>query len=187
MDVIVYALCKKLITATASGIKAIKVGADNQSLDFTLNNTSNTVLNVKLPNPLTQTAIDICNKLTTDVNGIIYYNGSPINFTPNQMELLNKFSLDVNNNLYYNGTPISMLTQIEKDAIQDLTHEITFNKNANGNITSVNIANTVFENIVDTTTGDITGIKINGEKVVTQADQGIDKDITDTIDGLGWE
>lgn len=187
MDVVVFAILKKLIKATASGIKNVAVGADNQSLDFTLNNASSTVLNIKLPNPLTQTAIDICNKLTVDVNGIIYYDGNPINFTANQMALLNKFTLDANNDLYYDGTPIAMLTQAEKDAIQDLTTEIIFNKDASGDITNISIGGTVFENIVDAVTGDVTGVKINGEKVVTQADQGIDTDITDNMDSLGWE
>lgn len=186
MDVVVFAILKKLIKATASGIKNVAVGADNQSLDFTLNNASSTVLNIKLPNPLTQTAIDICNKLTVDVNGIIYYDGNPINFTPNQMTLLNKFSLDSKNDLYYDGTPIAMLTQAEKDAIQDLTTEIIFNKDASGDIINVNIGGTVFENIVDST-NTVIGVKINGEKVVTQADQGINTDITDTMDSLGWE
>ena len=184
MDVVVFAILKKLIKATASGIKNVTVGSDNMSLDFELN--TGTVLNIKLPNPLTQTAIDICNKLTVDVNGIIYYNGNPINFTANQMALLNKFSLDVNNDLYYDGTPIAMLTQAEKDAIQDLTTEIVFNKDANGDIINVSIGGTVFENIVDAT-NTVIGVKINGEKVVTQADQGIDTDITDTMDSLGWE
>ena len=186
MDVVVFAILKKLIKATASGIKNVTIGADNQSLDFTLNNASSTVLNIKLPNPLTQTAIDICNKLTVDVNGIIYYNGNPINFTANQMALLNKFTLDANNDLYYDGTPIAMLTQAEKDAIQDLTTEITFNKDASGNITNISIGGTVFENIVDAT-NTVIGVKINGEKVITNADQGIDTDITDTMDSLGWE
>lgn len=186
MDVVVFAILKKLIKATASGIKNVAVGADNQSLVFTLNDGVDTKLNIKLPNPLTQTAIDICNKLTVDVNGIIYYDGNPINFTANQMALLNKFTLDANNDLYYDGTPIAMLTQAEKDAIQDLTTEIIFNKDANGDITNVNIGGTVFENIVDAT-NTVTGVKINGEKVVTQADQGIDTDITDTMDNLGWE
>lgn len=185
MDIVVFAILKKLIKAVASGVKNVTVGSDNMSLDFELN--TGTVLNIKLPNPLTPTAIDICNKLTADVNGIIYYDGNPINFTPNQMTLLNKFSLDSKNDLYYDGTPIAMLTQAEKDAIQDLTTEITFNKDANGDVTNINIGGTVFENIVDSSTGDITGVKINGEKVVTQADQGIDTDITDTMDSLGWE
>lgn len=184
MDVVVFAILKKLIKATASGIKNVTVGSDNMSLDFELN--TGTVLNIKLPNPLTQTAIDICNKLTVDVNGIIYYNGNPINFTANQMALLNKFSLDVNNDLYYDGTPIAMLTQAEKDAIQDLTTEIVFNKDANGDIINVSIGGTVFENIVDAT-NTVIGVKINGEKVVTNADQGIGTDITDTMDSLGWE
>lgn len=187
LDTIVYALCKKLVKSVASGIKNVAVGADNQSLDFTLNNASSTVLNIKLPNPLTPTAIDICNKLTVDVNGIIYYDGSPINFTPNQMTLLNKFSLDSKNDLYYDGTPIAMLTQAEKDAIQDLTTEITFNKDASGDITNISIGGTVFENIVDATTGNVTGVKINGEKVITNADQALNKDVTDFTDGLGWE
>ena len=187
LDTIVYALCKKLVKSVASGIKNVAVGADNQSLVFTLNDGVDTKLNIKLPNPLTQTAIDICNKLTVDVNGIIYYDGNPINFTPNQMTLLNKFSLDSKNDLYYDGTPIAMLTQAEKDAIQDLTTEIIFNKDVNGDITNISIGGTVFENIVDSSTGNITGVKINGEKVVTQADQGINTDITDTMDSLGWE
>ena len=186
MDVVVYAILKKLIKAVASGVKNVAVGVDNQSLDFTLNDATGTVLNIKLPNPLTPTAIDICNKLTADVNGIIYYDGNPINFTPNQMTLLNKFSLDSKNDLYYDGTPIAMLTQAEKDAIQDLTTEITFNKDASGNITNISIGGTVFENIVDAT-NTVIGVKINGEKVVTQADQGIDTDITDNMDSLGWE
>ena len=185
LDTIVYALCKKLVKSVASGVKSVAVGSDNMSLDFELN--TGTVLNIKLPNPLTPTAIDICNKLTADVNGIIYYDGNPINFTPNQMALLNKFTLDANNDLYYDGTPIAMLTQAEKDAIQDLTTEIIFNKDANGDIINVSIGDTVFENIVDSSTGNITGVKINGEKVVTQDDQGIDTDITDTMDSLGWE
>lgn len=184
MDVVVFAILKKLIKATASGVKSVAVGSDNMSLDFELN--TGTVLNIKLPNPLTPTAIDICNKLTADVNGIIYYDGNPINFTANQMTLLNKFSLDSKNDLYYDGTPIAMLTQAEKDAIQDLTTEITFNKDASGDITNVNIGGTVFENIVDAT-NTVIGVKINGEKVVTQDDQGIDTDITDTMDSLGWE
>lgn len=187
LDTIVYALCKKLVKSVASGIKNVSVGADNQSLVFTLNDGVDTKLNIKLPNPLTQTAIDICNKLTADVNGIIYYDGNPINFTANQMTLLNKFSLDSKNDLYYDGTPIAMLTQAEKDAIQDLTTEIIFNKDASGDITNISIGGTVFENIVDSSTGNITGVKINGEKVVTQDDQGIDTDITDTMDSLGWE
>ena len=184
MDIVVFAILKKLIKAVASGVKNVTVGSDNMSLDFELN--TGTVLNIKLPNPLTPTAIDICNKLTADVNGIIYYDGNPINFTPNQMTLLNKFSLDSKNDLYYNGTPIAMLTQAEKDAIQDLTTEITFNKDASGDITNISIGGTVFENIVDAT-NTVIGVKINGEKVVTQDDQGIDTDITDTMDSLGWE
>ena len=184
MDIVVFAILKKLIKAVASGVKNVTVGSDNMSLDFELN--TGTIINIKLPNPLTPTAIDICNKLTADVNGIIYYDGNPINFTPNQMTLLNKFTLDANNDLYYDGTPIAMLTQAEKDAIQDLTTEITFNKDASGDIINVNIGGTVFENIVDAT-NTVIGVKINGEKVVTQADQGIDTDITDTMDSLGWE
>lgn len=185
MDVVVYAILKKLIKTVASGVKSVAVGSDNMSLDFELN--TGTVLNIKLPNPLTPTAIDICNKLTADVNGIIYYDGNPINFTANQMALLNKFTLDANNDLYYDGTPIAMLTQAEKDAIQDLTTEIIFNKDASGDITNISIGGTVFENIVDASTGNITGVKINGEKVVTQDDQALNKDITDFTDGLGWE
>ncbi len=142
MDTITYAILKKKVTALASGIKSVSVGSDNKSLVFTCNDAASTTLTVNLPNPINDPAL--INKITLDTTtNELMYDGVKIckcNFTADQLALLKKFTASpVDGSLIYDGTPLAMLTQQERDAITDITTNIKFNKDAGGNIESVEI------------------------------------------------
>ena len=137
-----FAVLLKKLKAVASGIKSISVGADNKSLVFVCNDPSSTTLTVNLPNPINDPAL--INKITLDTaTNELMYDGVKIckcNFTADQLALLKKFTASpVDGSLIYDGTPLAMLTQQERDAITDITTNIKFNKDAGGNIESVEI------------------------------------------------
>ena len=142
MDTITYAILKKKVTALASGIKSVSVGSDNKSLVFTCNDAASTTLTVNLPNPINDPAL--INKITLDTTtNELMYDGVKIckcGFTADQLALLKKFTASpVDGSLIYDGTPLAMLTQQERDAITDITTNIKFNKDAGGNVKSVEI------------------------------------------------
>ena len=142
MDTITYAILKKKVTALASGIKSVSVGSDNKSLVFTCNDAANTSLTVSLPNPINNP--NLINKITLDMTtNELMYDGVKIckcGFTADQLALLKKFTVSpVDGSLIYDGTPLAMLTQQERDAITDISTNIKFNKDAGGNIESVEI------------------------------------------------
>ena len=168
MDTITYAILKKKVTALASGIKSISVGADNKSLVFVCNDPSSTTLTVGLPNPINDP--NLINKITLDsTTNELMYDGVKIckcNFTADQLALLKKFTASpVDGSLIYDGTPLSMLTQQERDAITDITTNIKFNKNAGGDVESVLIGGAVIKETTDPVTGD-TAVKI-GDVIVS--------------------
>ena len=168
MDTITYAILKKKVTAVASGIKSISVGADNKSLVFVCNDPSSTTLTVGLPNPINDP--NLINKITLDTTtNKLLFDGNPIckcDFTADQLALLKKFTVNATDgSLYYNGTPLAMLTQAERDAISDIATNITFNKNASGDVESVLIGGAVIKETTDPVTGD-TAVKI-GDVIVS--------------------
>ena len=142
MDTVSYAILKKKITGLASGIKSVSVGSDNKSLVFTCNDAASTQITVNLPNPINDPPL--INKITLDTTtNELMYDGVKIckcNFTADQLALLKKFTASpVDGSLIYDGTPLAMLTQQERDAITDITTNIKFNKDAGGNVESVEI------------------------------------------------
>ena len=168
MDTSTYAILKKKITGLASGIKSVSVGSDNKSLVFTCNDAASTQITVNLPNPINDPPL--INKITLDTaTNELMYDGVKIckcNFTADQLALLKKFTASpVDGSLIYDGTPLAMLTQAERDAITDITTNITFNKNASGDVESVEIGGAVISQTTDPVTGD-TAVKI-GDVIVS--------------------
>ena len=167
MDTITYAILKKKVTALASGIKSVSVGSDNKSLVFTCNDAASTTLTVSLPSPINDPAL--INKITLDTTtNELMYDGVKIckcNFTADQLALLKKFTVGADGSLFYNGSPLAMLTQQERDAITDITTNIKFNKDASGDIESVEIGGAVIKETTDPVTGD-TAVKI-GDVIVS--------------------
>ena len=167
MDTITYAILKKKVTALASGIKSVSVGSDNKSLVFVCNDPSSTSLTVGLPNPINDP--NLINKITLDTTtNKLLFDGNPIckcDFTADQLALLKKFTVGADGSLFYNGSPLAMLTQQERDAITDITTNIKFNKNAGGDVESVEIGGAVIKETTDPVTGD-TAVKI-GDVIVS--------------------
>ena len=167
MDTITYAILKKKITGLASGIKSVSVGSDNKSLVFTCNDAASTQITVNLQNPINDPPL--INKITLDTaTNELMYDGVKIckcNFTADQLALLKKFTVGADGSLYYNGTPLAMLTQAERDAITDIATNIKFNKNAGGDVESVEIGGAVIKETTDPVTGD-TAVKI-GDVIVS--------------------
>ena len=167
MDTITYAILKKKITALASGIKSVSVGADNKSLVFVCNDPSSTTLTVSLPSPINDP--NLINKITLDTTtNELMYDGVKIckcDFTADQLALLKKFTVGADGSLFYNGSPLAMLTQQERDAITDITTNIKFNKDASGDVESVLIGGAVIKETTDPVTGD-TAVKI-GDVIVS--------------------
>lgn len=174
MDTITYAILKKKITALASGIKSISVGSDNKSLVFVCNDPSSTTLTVNLPNPINDP--NLINKITLDTTtNKLLFDGNPIckcDFTDDQLALLKKFTVNATDgSLYYNGSPVAMLTQDERDAISDLSNNFVFNKDAIGNLLSVEVNGAVISQTTNPVTGDTTikigDIIVSGKETVT--------------------
>ena len=163
----VYGALMSKLKAVASGIKSISVGSDNKSLVFVCNDPSSTTLTVSLPNPINDPAL--INKITLDTTtNELMYDGVKIckcDFTADQLALLKKFTVGADGSLYYNGTPLAMLTQAERDAITDIATNIKFNKNAGGDVESVEIGGAVIKETTDPVTGD-TAVKI-GDVIVS--------------------
>ena len=85
-------LCKK-ITQSAGGVTGVSLGADGNSIDFTL--ASGSVDNVKIPQQLTQAQKDIVAKFSVNANGKLLFDGKEI--TPNFLDTTgagNKFLAD---------------------------------------------------------------------------------------------
>ena len=172
MDTITYAILKKKITALASGIKSVSVGSDNKSLVFVCNDPSSTTLTVSLPNPINDP--NLINKITLDTTtNKLLFDGNPIckcDFTADQLTLLKKFTVGADGSLFYNGSPLAMLTQQERDAITDITTNIKFNKNAGGDVESVEIGGAVIKETTDAngdTAVKIGDVIVSGKETVT--------------------
>ena len=136
-----FAVLLKKLKSVASGVKGVAVDpSDDTKLVFTL--LDNSVIKLSIPNPVVTVAI--CNKLSVDsTTNELMYDGVKIckcDFTADQLALLKKFTTSpTDGSLIYDGTPLSMLTQQERDAITDITTNIKFNKDASGDIESVEI------------------------------------------------
>ena len=135
-----FAILLKKLKSVASGVKGVAVDpSDDTKLVFTL--LDNSVIKLSIPNPVLTVAI--CNKLSVDTTtNELMYDGVKIckcDFTADQLALLKKFTVGADGSLFYNGSPLAMLTQQERDAITDITTNIKFNKDAGGNIESVEI------------------------------------------------
>ena len=138
----VYGALMSKIRALSSGIKKVECSADGKQLLFTCNDPAGTVIPISLPNPINNP--NLINKITLDTTtNKLLFDGNPIckcNFTADQLALLKKFTASpVDGSLIYDGTPLAMLTQQERDAITDITTNIKFNKDAGGNVESVEI------------------------------------------------
>ena len=164
----VYGALMSKLKAVASGIKSITVGSDNKSLVFVCNDPSSTTLTVGLPNSINDP--NLINKITLDMTtNKLLFDGNPIckcDFTDDQLALLKKFTVNATDgSLYYNGTPVAMLTQDERDAISDLSNNFVFNKDAGGNLLSVEVNGAVISQTTNPVTGD-TAVKI-GDVIVS--------------------
>ena len=160
-----FAVLLKKLKSVASGVKGVAVDpSDDTKLVFTL--LDNSVIKLSIPNPVLTVAI--CNKLSVDTTtNELMYDGVKIckcDFTANQLALLKKFTVGADGSLYYNGTPLAMLTQAERDAITDIATNIKFNKNAGGDVESVEIGGAVISQTTDAN-GD-TAVKI-GDVIVS--------------------
>ena len=161
-----FAVLLKKLKSVASGVKSVaKDPSDDTKLVFTL--LDNSVIKLSIPNPVLTVAI--CNKLSVDTTtNELMYDGVKIckcDFTADQLALLKKFTVGADGSLYYNGTPLAMLTQAERDAITDIATNIKFNKNAGGDVESVEIGGAVIKETTDPVTGD-TAVKI-GDVIVS--------------------
>ena len=161
-----FAVLLKKLKSVASGVKGVAVDpSDDTKLVFTL--LDNSVIKLSIPNPVLTVAI--CNKLSVDTaTNELMYDGVKIckcDFTADQLALLKKFTVGADGSLYYNGTPLAMLTQAERDAITDIATNIKFNKNAGGDVESVEIGGAVIKETTDPVTGD-TAVKI-GDVIVS--------------------
>lgn len=181
-----YVLLNTKLKAVATGVKSVRVNTtDPTKLDFTLNDTNNTIITIQLPNSLSSQAIGICNKLSVDpVTNNLLYDGKAISgFTDNQVDLLNKFDVDSTGDLIWDGSPIAGLTQNEKDQLDALTNNIIVNENSiTGNVENVEIGGMIFEPIKDPITSDVIGAKINGKEVLTGNDISTDGNTDNAVD-----
>ena len=164
----VYGALMSKIRALSSGIKKVECSADGKQLLFTCNDPAGTVIPISIPNPINNP--NLINKITLDsTTNELMYDGVKIckcNFTADQLALLKKFTTSsTDGSLLFNNDPIAMLTQQERDAITDITTNITFNKNAGGDVESVLIGGAVIKETTDPVTGD-TAVKI-GDVIVS--------------------
>ena len=185
-----FAILLKKLKSVATGVKSVaKDPSDDTKIVFTL--LDNSVTKLSIPNPVLTVAI--CNKLSVDATtNELMYDGVKIckcDFTADQLALLKKFTASpVDGSLIYDGTPLSMLTQQERDAITDIATNIKFNKNAGGDVESVEIGGAVIKETTDPVTGD-TAVKIgdvivSGKETVTTSSTSTDSNgnpVTETI------
>ena len=166
---VALAIALKKIKALASGVKTVRVNSlDNTKLDFVLNDVSNTVITLQIPNPINDP--DLINKITLDTTtNELLFDGVKIckwKFTDAQYDILNKFTVGANGELLYNNTPISGLTQDERDTINSIVNNISFTKDpTTGDVESVEIAGAVIKPTKDTA-GNTTCVKI-GDVIVS--------------------
>ena len=166
---VALAIALKKIKALASGVKTVRVNSlDNTKLDFVLNDVSNTVITLQIPNPINDP--DLINKITLDTTtNELLFDGVKIckwKFTDAQYDILNKFTVGSNGELLYNNTPISGLTQAERDTINSIVNNISFTKDpTTGDVKSVEIAGAVIKPTKDSA-GNTTSVKI-GDVIVS--------------------
>ena len=166
-----FAVLLKKLKSVASGVKGVAVDpSDDTKLVFTL--LDNSVIKLSIPNPVLTVAI--CNKLSVDTTtNELMYDGVKIckcDFTADQLALLKKFTVGADGSLFYNGSPLAMLTQQERDAITDITTNIKFNKNAGGDVESVEIGGAVIKETTDSngdTAVKIGDVIVSGKETVT--------------------
>ena len=185
----VYGALMSKLKAVASGIKSISVGSDNKSLVFVCNDPSSTTLTVGLPNPINDP--NLINKITLDsTTNELMYDGVKIckcDFTADQLALLKKFTVGADGSLFYNGSPLAMLTQQERDAITDITTNIKFNKDASGDVESVEIGGAVISQTTDAngdTAVKIGDVIVSGKETTTSTSTTTDSNgnpVTETI------
>ena len=162
-----FAVLLKKLKSVATGVKSVaKDPSDDTKLVFTL--LDNSVIKLSIPNPVLTVAI--CNKLSVDsTTNELMYDGVKIckcDFTADQLALLKKFTTSsTDGSLLFNNDPIAMLTQAERDTITDIATNIKFNKNAGGDVESVEIGGAVIKETTDPVTGD-TAVKI-GDVIVS--------------------
>ena len=160
-----FAVLLKKLKSVATGVKSVSVDtSDPSKLLFTL--LDNSTISITIPNPVTTVAI--VNKLSVDTTtNELMYDGVKIckcDFTADQLALLKKFTVGADGSLFYSGNPLAMLTQAERDTITDIATNITFNKNAGGDVESVTIGGAVISQTTDSN-GD-TAVKI-GDVIVS--------------------
>ena len=186
----VFVLLLKKIKATASGVKKVEASTDGTKLIFTLNDATNTKINISIPNPVLTYAI--CNKLSVDADNDLCYDGVKIckwKFTDAQYDILNKFTVGANGELLYNNTPISGLTQDERDTINNIVNNISFKKDpTTGDVESVEIAGAVIKPTKDaggnTTCVKVGDIVVSGSETTTTTNSYTDANsnpVTETV------
>ena len=189
---VALAIALKKIKALASGVKTVRVNSlDNTKLDFVLNDVSNTVITLQIPNPINDP--DLINKITLDTTtNELLFDGVKIckwKFTDVQYDILNKFTVGANGELLYNNTPISGLTQDERDTINNIVNNISFKKDpVTGDVESVEIAGAVIEQTKDaggnTTCVKVGDIVVSGSETTTTTNSYTDANsnpVTETV------
>ena len=167
-----FAVLLKKLKSVASGVKGVAVDpSDDTKLVFTL--LDNSVIKLSIPNPVLTVAI--CNKLSVDTaTNELMYDGVKIckcDFTADQLALLKKFTTSsTDGSLLFNNDPIAMLTQAERDTISDIATNIKFNKDASGDVESVEIGGAVISQTTDAngdTAVKIGDVIVSGKETVT--------------------
>ena len=183
----VYGALMSKIRATASGIKKIEATADGKSLIFTCNDASSTQITVSIPNAILDPAF--VNKLSVDADGYVCYDSKRIcDLTDDEITLLKKFSISATDgSLMFDNTPLSMLTQQERDTISNLAQNFVFNKDALGNLLSVEVNGAVIKETTDSngdTAVKIGDVIVSGKETVTTSSTTTDSNgnpVTETI------
>ena len=175
--ILAKALLKKEIASVTSGVKDIYADpTDSSKIIFELNDGSKTY--IQIPEALTQDKKEILDALSIDANGELLYKGAKLKqFTDLEVALLQKFTEDSSGNICYDGTPLASLTEQEKEQIEDITNHFTVVENADGTVSEVNLGGILLTPVLDAVTGDVTGLEVNGKRVITEEEEAKDSDI----------